>query len=127
MPFEHGEVHWTELNTRDVDAAKAYYTKICGWSWQDMPMDDGTTYSVASMGDKMVAGAFDMTNMPGMEDMPPHWFTYFAVEDIDAAVKETLAIGGKVIRAPWDVPGVGRIAILWDSSGAALGLMTPTD
>lgn len=120
----HGTIHWTELNTRDVDKAVAYYTKVCGWRFDKTPMENGDYY-VAMKGDQMVAGVFDLTVMPGMKDLPSHWLTYLAVDDVDAAANETEAMGGSVIRAPWDVEGVGRIAILSDPSGAAFGMMTP--
>ena len=29
------------------------------------------------------------------------------------------------MREPFDIPGVGRIAILLDSRGAAIGMITP--
>lgn len=123
----HGEIHWTELMTRDVDAAKAYYTETCGWQWQTMPMEEGAEYHVAMRGDQMVAGAMDMTAMPGLEETPPHWFTYLAVDDVDAATARTAELGGQIIRPCFDVAGVGRIAIVTDPSGAAIGLMTPSD
>ena len=124
----HGTVYWNELNTRDVEAAKAYYGAICGWSFDTMPMTDGQgDYVVGKLGDQMVGGMFDMTGMPGMDQVPPHWLTYFGVDDVDAATKATAENGGTVIREPFDVTGVGRIAIVQDASGAAIGLMTPSD
>jgi hypothetical protein len=41
-----------------------------------------------------------------------------------AALKEA---GGSVMRDPFDVPEVGRIAIVADPGGAAQGWMTPAD
>lgn len=123
----HGEIHWTELMTRDLDAAKAYYTETCGWSWQVMPMAGGGEYHIAMRGEQMVAGAMDLAHMPGMEQVPPHWFTYLAVDDVDAAAAKTPEMGGQVMRDPFDVPEVGRIAIVSDPSGAAIGLMTPSN
>ena len=35
--------------------------------------------------------------------------------------------GGEVIREPWEVPGVGRIAIVNDNAGNSLGWMTPSE
>ena len=122
----HGTIHWTELMTRDVNAAKEFYEKVCGWQVEGMPMPEGT-YWVASMGEAMVAGIFDMTGMPGMDEMPPHWFTYIAVDDVDAAVVQTREAGGQIAREPYDVEGVGRIAIVHDPTGAAIGLMTPSN
>lgn len=124
MSDMHGAIWWSELMTRGVEPAKAYYGAVCGWSWETMPMGEGD-YHVASANGRPVAGAMDMSDLPGMEGLPPHWFTYIAVDDVDAAARATEERGGTVIRAPWDVPGVGRIAIVEDPAGAAVGLMTP--
>ena len=35
------------------------------------------------------------------------------------------AAGGEIRRPPFDIPGIGRIAMIADPTGAALGLMTP--
>ncbi len=127
MSETHGTVIWSELMTRDVEGARRYYADRLGWRIEAMPMaGDAGDYLVAFRGDEMVAGLVDMTAMPGMEGLPPHWFTYFAVDDVDAAAEATAAAGGTVIRPPFDVPGVGRIAILHDPTGAAMGLMTPS-
>ncbi|MGY3439157.1 MULTISPECIES: VOC family protein [unclassified Marinovum] len=117
-------VHWTELNTHDVAGAKAYYTAVCGWTWDVMPMEDGE-YHVAMAGDKMAAGVFDLAGMPELADMPAHWMTYLEVADVDAAAKTTTEMGGTVMRAPFDVEGVGRFAIVKDPSGAAFGFTKP--
>ena len=58
--------------------------------------------------------------------MPPHWFTYVAHSDVDAAVKENEAAGGQTMRPGFDVPDVGRIAIICDPTGAVVGIMTPS-
>jgi uncharacterized protein len=119
---EHGTFTWNELNTRDPDAARAFYGALCGWTFESMPMPDGT-YWVAKRGDAPVAGIFTMAG-PQFEGIPEHWFTYIALDDVDAGVAATLEAGGQVIRPCFDVPDVGRIAIIRDKSGAALGIMT---
>lgn len=124
MSETHGDVWWTELMTRDVAGAKAYYGDTCGWTFQTVPMPDGE-YHIAKKGDRMVAGMMDMTNMDGMDHVPPHWCSYFAVDDIDDVAAKIVAAGGKLIRAPWDVPNTGRIAMLEDPTGAVMGMMTP--
>jgi predicted enzyme related to lactoylglutathione lyase len=125
MSDTHGKVWWTELMTRDVEGARAYYGKVCGWAWESMPMEDSGDYWLGLRDGVPLVGMMDMTGMPGMDEVPPHWFSYFAVDDVDAAVRATKASGGTVIREPFDVPGTGRIAILEDPTGAAMGLMTP--
>jgi predicted enzyme related to lactoylglutathione lyase len=123
---EHGAVHWNELNTRNVSKAKEFYKKTLGWNYDDMPMGGGMpgTYTIIKSGDKMVGGMFEM-NGPMFEGIPENWFTYFAVDDIDKMLKKVKDAGGMVIRDPFDVANVGRIAIIRDSNGAAQGWMTP--
>lgn len=125
MDTEHGTIHWNEFNTHKMDVAKAYFAEVHGWEFDDMPMEDGTSYGLARAGEKVVAGIFDMSNMEGMEKLPSHWMTYFAVNDVDATAAKTEELGGCVIRAPFDVEGVGRFAILQDPSGGVHGAITP--
>ena len=56
---------------------------------------------------------------------PPHWMSYLAVDDVDARVAKAKAAGGAVLHEPFDVPGVGRIAILRDGGNAVIGWITP--
>lgn len=124
MSTTHGTIWWSELMTREPDTACAYYKTLAGWAFETMPMGSGE-YHVASAQGRPVAGVIDMSDLPGMEEMPPHWFTYIAVDDVVAAVAATRAAGGAVLKDVFDVAGVGRIAIISDPTGAALGIMTP--
>ncbi|MCJ7871735.1 VOC family protein [Phaeobacter sp. J2-8] len=126
MPKVHGEIHWNELMTRDIAGAKAYYSSTCGWTWETVPMGEAE-YHVAKRGEDMVAGMMDMADIPNMDEIPAHWFMYIAVDDVDAAAKQTAAMGGTVMRDLFEVEGVGRFAIIKDPTGAALGLMTPSN
>jgi len=126
VPDTHGMVWWTELMTRDVDAAVRYYGDICGWTFETVSMMDGSgTYHIAMKGDQRLAGIMDMSSMTHLEGVPAHWFSYFAVEDIDAAIVTTKSAGGLVLRDPFDVPDTGRIVILQDPTGAAMGMIVP--
>ena len=124
MSQSHGSVAWSELMTRDLDAARDYYGKVCGWSFETMKMDNGQDYIVASCHGRQTAGLMDMTGDDAFADLPPHWFTYLGVDDVDEATRQTRDAGGRVIRDPFDVAGVGRIAIVADPTGAAFGLIT---
>jgi predicted enzyme related to lactoylglutathione lyase len=50
---------------------------------------------------------------------------YLAVDNVDARVNKATAAGAKLMRPLFDVPGVGRIAILREPGGAGIGWMTP--
>lgn len=119
----HGAFMWNELMTADVEKAKAFYGTTIGWAFEEMKMPSGS-YWIAKVGGTPVAGMMNMTGVvpPGT---PPHWFSYIEVDDVDARAKQVAANGGSVHRAPFDIADVGRIAIVADATGAAVGLMTP--
>ncbi|MEK6216496.1 MAG: hypothetical protein N2B03_04665, partial [Boseongicola sp.] len=100
MPENHGKVWWNELNTRDAKGACDFYTATCGWIYDSMPMDGGTgDYFVAMRAGVPTAGILDITTIPGLEQVPPHWFTYFAVDDVDAAANAAETAGARIQRA----------------------------
>ena len=121
--WSHGNFYWNELNTHNADAARKFYGATLGWTFDAMPMPNGS-YWVAKMGGTPVGGVFPLSG-PEFKDVPEHWFAYVAVDNVDTRVKKLKSEGGTVIREPFDVPDVGRIAIVKDNNGAVLGLMTP--
>ena len=124
MTLKHGSIAWHELNTRHIAENRKHYETVYGWAWSESPMPDGSgTYYIASLGEEMVAGMFDMTGVPGMEDLPEHWMIYIAVDDCDATVEAITAAGGTILRPSFDVPGTGRFAIVKDAGGAPFGIM----
>lgn len=124
MASRHGDIHWSELMTNEPEKAVAFYEKTAGWVFQTMQAVPGADYHVAMKDGQPVAGVFPMAD-PEWEGMPNHWMTYIAVDDVDTTCAAAVEAGGKVTRAPFDVPTVGRIAILEDATGACIGMMTP--
>jgi predicted enzyme related to lactoylglutathione lyase len=121
----HGAFHWNELMTRDVKKAKAFYEKTLGWTYDEMPMGEMYgTYVIAKSGDQMVGGMFKMEG-PRFDGQPEGWFTYVAVDDLDKRLKKVVEAGGKVVRPPWEVPDVGRMAVIQIPGGATQGWMVP--
>jgi uncharacterized protein len=109
--------------TRDPEKAKQFYSATIGWTFEAMPMPNGT-YWVAKMGGTPVAGIFPMSG-PDFAAVPENWIPYLAVDDVDARLKKATAAGAKVMRAPFEVPDVGRIAIIEQPGGAVLAWITP--
>lgn len=122
--WSHGTFYWNELMTRNPEKAKAFYGETLGWSYQDMAMPSGGSYHVVMVGDRPAGGIFDMSG-PEFDGLPEHWFCYIAVDDIDQRIEKLKAAGGTVLKPTFEVPGVGRIAMVKDVNGAAVGLMTP--
>ena len=120
----HGTFHWNELSTSDIDGAKAFYGEIVGWSFDEMPNITGGAYWIAKSGGKMAGGLMSMP--PAVpEGTPPYWMSYIAVDDVDVAVGKVAGLGGAVLAEAFDIPNVGRMAVIQDPQGAVISLMTP--
>jgi len=119
----HGTFWWNELMTRDTAAAQAFYGATLGWTFETMDVGAGP-YVVCKSGDQPVGGMLDI-NDAKFDGTPAHWGAYVAVDDVDAAVAQVAGAGGAVLQEPFDVPTVGRIAMIQDSTGAIIGIATP--
>ena len=124
--WSNGSFYWNELMTRDAEAAKRFYSATLGWTFEPMESADSPTYWVAKSGDEAVAGILTMEG-PDYEGASEGWFGYVAVKDLSTALARATSEGGEVIREPFDVPGVGRIAIVNDNAGVSMGWMTPSE
>jgi predicted enzyme related to lactoylglutathione lyase len=112
---------WYELLTSDVPAAKAFYGKVVGWDYQDVPMP-GMTYTLLHAGKTQVGGLMAVPEEARTAGMRPNWAGYVAVHDVDAAAADLTRAGGIVHRPPADIPDVGRFAVVADPQGAVFNL-----
>jgi predicted enzyme related to lactoylglutathione lyase len=121
---EPGAFTWAELDTRDVEGAKAFYGEVFGWGAESSTGGD-MPYTEFKVGGQSIAGMMDMP--PGVPDeVPPYWLVYVAVEDVDAAVARVQELGGTAMMPGMDYPG-GRFAVVADPQGATFGLMSGAD
>jgi predicted enzyme related to lactoylglutathione lyase len=134
--------NWSDLSTRDVAAAAAFYSAVFGW--QSMPVDFG--FGEARMWRMPGYGDFLEQNDPGVRERhseagapegftdaiawlqpmtgdqvanneQPHWSVTFSVDDADAVAERAHKLGGTVLAPPFDVP-YSRMAVLQDPQGA---------
>jgi len=115
---------WTELVTPDPAKAKEFYTKLIGWTTSEMPMKDGGVYTLFNRADGVGAGGL-MKTPEMMKGAPAVWMTYFAVEDIQAAVAKIQQLGGKIAVPPQMIPDVGTFTVAQDPQNAVFCLLQP--
>jgi predicted enzyme related to lactoylglutathione lyase len=115
-----GRFIWNELHTTDPDQALAFYERVVGFSSRAVGGPAGP-YHVLSKGGVDRAGITGHL-APGA---PPHWLPHVSVDDVDAAIALAQKRGARIPMQPEDLPGIGRLAILEDPTGAELALMTP--
>lgn len=122
--WAHGMFYWNELTTHDDARARTFYAETLGWTFDPTPMPDGGTYWTAKSGGQLAGGIFPL-DPAQCAGAPEGWLSYIAVDDVDARVEKALSHGAQLMRPVFDVPGVGRIALLREPGGAGIGWMTP--
>lgn len=118
-----GRIVWHDLFTGDRQQAMSFYKAVAGWhyvsehatefAWGDGAQD----YVLAMSGDEAGAGIIETAT-----GLPTGWVAYVEVGDVDATAIQAERLGGAVLRAPFEVPGVGRNALLRDPLGAVIGI-----
>ena len=115
-----GTICWNELASKDVEAAKKFYTELLGWKLTESNAA-GMAYTEIHAGGRPIGGMYQMTAEFG--DAPSHWMAYIAVDNVDAMAKRVEELGGKVCVPPTDIPNVGRFTVITDPTGATISLI----
>ena len=138
-----GTWNFSDLNTRDVEGATAFYGAVFGWVAGALE-GGGTEFTFLRLpgyGDflersvqpglragqeeagappefaDVVAGLVTMTSDRFPDDVPPHWSVTFAVDDADATAARAEELGGALVAPPMDA-GPTRITVVRDPQGA---------
>lgn len=119
---EPGAPSWVDLLTGDLDAATRFYTGLFGWWAVDVPMPDGRgVYRMFRQDGRDVAGAGEQSPEMVAQGARSAWTVYVA-GDADTAAERAASAGGGVVMPPADVGDSGRITVLADPDGAAIGV-----
>jgi hypothetical protein len=121
MGRAHGTFAWNDLLTTDVEKAKAFFAATLGWTFEDFSLE-GRPYFVIRSGDAMVGGLGSLET-GDVETTQSYWIAFVEVTDLDERFATALENGAIAIRPPHDVEGIGRVCVLRDPTGAALGWM----
>jgi uncharacterized protein len=117
---EPGAPIWSELMTRDMPAARAFYHSVFGWTALEEDFD-GVPYTVWKRHGQLVGGALEIDDR-WPDESESHWMVYIATADCDATARLCSALGGTVSHPPEDI-GPGRCALLEDPAGAAFSVI----
>ena len=133
--YEQGTPNWVDLQTTDQSAAKAFYSGLFGWTYDDQPMSDDAddaddaVYSMAQLGGQQVAAIAPQPPELAAAGAPPMWNTYLATDSVDDAVRTTQEGAGRPVdAAPVRLGADGGVGAscfgeLWaDGSGCRAGV-----
>jgi uncharacterized protein len=124
MSDRHGMPIWYELMSKDPLAARRFYGAVVGWQIDESaPTGSAMDYRMISAGDGLVGGVFTLTEEMRLNGASPCWMMYIGVDDVDACVTAIASAGGSVQLAAFDIPNVGRIAMVSDPQGAPFYVM----
>ncbi|KQY96469.1 VOC family protein [Brevundimonas sp. Root1423] len=102
------------IDTQDVDKAKAFYSALFGWTFDEDASKP--TYAHVSGSDP----AFGFTKVERAGQFP---HLYFRVDDVDAVCRRVTELGGKA-AAPADSAS-GRSAVVSDDQGVSFSVWQP--
>jgi uncharacterized protein len=111
---------WVDTSQPDPEGSLDFYRGLFGWALENvMPPESGGKYFIGRLGGRDAAA---VGSIP--EGAPPMamWNTYVWVESADETATKVTDAGGSVARAPFDIPGFGRMAVFTDPEGAAFSV-----
>jgi uncharacterized protein len=115
---EHGTLCWNELNTRNLEKAKTFYSEVFGWTYHGD--DNYTGFEVDGNG---VGGFMPMTPDRFPPEVPEHWLVYFATDDVNKTAAKITELGGTTMMEPFAVPDVGTMTVAADPQGATFAVI----
>lgn len=116
-----GKFVWRDLMTDDPARVKPFYAALLGWEYVERSAQ-GRPYTLVKSGGQFIGGIARAERT--VPDQPnSQWLSFMSVADVDQAAQQTRAAGGSVVLPPFDVPRVGRVAVVLDPQGAPLGLV----
>jgi uncharacterized protein len=115
-----GRFVWHELLTTDTAGAAAFYPKVLPWRTAPSSMPG---YTIWMAGQTQIGGLMALPAEAGAT--PPHWLVYVGTPNVDTTCSQAQGLGARVVKAPADIPNVGRFAVLSDPQGATFALFTP--
>ena len=120
-----GDFIWYELMTPDPDGAKAFYDAVVGWSIEAQSQFPNGYRMIGRSDGKFAGGVLPLSEEMQQHGARPTWLGYILVPDVDRAVADIEKAGGKTFMAAFDIPDVGRVAMVADPQGAPFYIMKP--
>ena len=116
-----GSPCWADLWTSDVDGSRKFYAELFGWEAQEPSPEFGGYFMFTRNGVPIAGGMGDMGDMKADNS----WKVYLATDDVDKTVEAAVGEGAQVVAPPMAITDLGRQAVIFDPTGAALGIWEP--
>src|SRR6266496_5980163 len=118
LTYAPGTFCWIELSTTDANASKQFYTTLFGWEYDDHQVSPEMVYSLLKLNGKEAGGLFELTPEMLSQGVPTAWLSFVSVKNADETASKAKANGATLLKGPFDVMDVGRMAVIQDPTGA---------
>ena len=115
--YRPGVPCWVDILVPDPARGMDFYGQLFGWQFDGPGPGD---YYEARLRGRHVAGVG--AAQPGV---PVAWNTYVSVASAEESAHAAVAAGGRLLIEPFDALPAGRVAVIEDPAGAAVGLWEP--
>ena len=112
-----GAFVWAELWTQDVKASSSFYSEVIGYQISAITRPHGD-YPIFATADEPRAGLVEIED----KKIETSWAPYVGVAQLAESLQRVGELGGKVLLAPDEQYGGGRVALIADPTGAGLFL-----
>jgi uncharacterized protein len=111
---------WIDITASDAGRSRDFYAGLFGW-----PIDvvEEMDYGVVAPGAERLPGGIGQAGDGHRH--PVGMVTYFTVDDVPASLERAIALGATAAVEPWEVPGMGTMAVVLDPDGTRVGLWRP--
>jgi len=120
--YKPGTFCWVELGTSNGEEAKKFYTDLFDWGFTDNPVGPSEVYTILKLNDKDVGALYQLNSEMKAQGIPPHWLSYVSVTSADETAQKIKDAGGTLMKEPFDVFNLGRMAVAKDPTGAVFAL-----
>jgi predicted enzyme related to lactoylglutathione lyase len=116
-----GDWVWLQLLSRDASKAAAFYSKLGAYQITKNTAENRTSDVFLSSGG--IARATVRTLRDKHRNTAPTWLPFVRVKNIQSSLGKVAKFGGKIVIKPSPDLNQGRIAVVSDPTGAAVGIM----
>jgi uncharacterized protein len=120
--YAPGTFCWVELMTTNGEAAKKFYTELFGWTFTDNPIGPDMVYTMLKLNGKDVGALYQMSSDMTAQGIPPNWLSYVLTPSADESAAKAKQLGGTLMKEPFDVFDVGRMAVIKYPTGAGFAV-----
>jgi predicted enzyme related to lactoylglutathione lyase len=116
MEVPENAVHYLEIVTPEVEAARLLYTAAFGWRFRSPVPELGNAFVATLPGGSMCG-----IRAPLHVEETPVVRAYIRVADLETSTREAERAGAKILLESMDLPGWGKISIV-ECGGIQQGL-----